>query len=102
MLKRMNLSYLASGTMVLWLVILFARLRLGNQLWQDIFQILVGVGFSLYGVALIRNWQGAGEYLIRGASHIDPRRYKLAGYLWLVGGIGVGIAAVMLIATGVH
>ena len=25
MLKRMNLSYLASGTMVLWLVILFAR-----------------------------------------------------------------------------
>src|SRR5262245_19381527 len=33
--------------MLLWLVILFARIRLDNQWWQDIFQILVGVGFSL-------------------------------------------------------
>jgi len=102
MLKRTKLSYLVNGTMLLWMVILFARIALGNQLWQDVFQILVGAVFSLYGLALIRNWQGAGEYLIRGASVIDPRRYKLAGYLWLVGGVGVFIAAIILIVTGVH
>ena len=102
MFKRTNMSYLVNGTMLLWMVILFARIAFGNQLWQDVFQILVGVVFSLYGAALIRNWQGVGEYLIRGASLIDPRRYKLAGYLWLVGGVGVLVAAVILIVTGVH
>ena len=103
MLRRINLSYVASGAMLVWLVILFARLRFGNQPWQDVFQILVGVLFTLYGLALVRNWRGAGEAMITHppTDKVDPRRYQRAGYLWMFGGVLIVISAIILIVTRV-
>ena len=101
MLRPKNLSYMVSGVMVLWMVILFARIGFGNQLWQDIFQILVGVLHAAYGLALVQNWRGA--LISRSPSNdVAVWRYKLAGYLWMFGGIGIAIAAVILMVAGIH
>jgi len=114
MLRRIHLSWVASGAMLVWLIVLGTRLRFGNQPWQDIFQILVGVLFIFYGMALVRNWNAAGEAWTNRfwvthrdpqsqseIPHAEPGHYRRAGYLWMFSGVLIIIAAIILIVTQV-